>query len=44
MTLDNFRAALLRLGLKIRSEENLKRAFDVFSDGSDTLDVYKFAA
>jgi len=43
---DEFKAALMRLGLKIQNKGNLDRCYDAFKKTSngDSLDIYSFAS
>ena len=43
LTLQSFRAMLLRLGLKIDRNENVKVAFGAFADANGVCDVWTFA-
>jgi len=44
MRVERFRAALLRLGLKMERGENLPRAFAAFAGPDGLVDIYDFAA
>jgi hypothetical protein len=44
MRVERFRAAMLRLGLKMERGENLPRAFAAFAGPDGLVDIYDFAA
>jgi hypothetical protein len=44
MRVERFRAAMLRLGLKMQRGDNLARAFAAFAGPDGLVDIYDFAA